>query len=264
MLTLTTWFVIVVLSAIAILGMQQLSEAADGSKLATSIPHRVLTALLSTIVLVVLTLIWQVREVAQLDGHIIDELAKSRSVTLTQIMSFVTTMGDAIPTFMIGAVLALIIYCQVRRTWLVILLPLVVLVELAIQIAMSKSFDVVTAADVVPHLIEGGSGSLPSGSVARLFSLFFVAAHICGSRQQRVARRLATLGSVLVLVQIISRLYLARHLVGDIVGGLALGLALERLGASVVTWNDGRLEQHRLPSGYQGKTPERQGSVSET
>jgi membrane-associated phospholipid phosphatase len=44
------------------------------------------------------------------------------------------------------------------------------------------------------------------------------------------ARRLLDLGAVLVFVELVSRLYLGRHLLADIVGGFLLGIVLAVVG----------------------------------
>lgn len=77
-----------------------------------------------------------------------------------------------------------------------------------------------------PEVVLGGIGTVPSGSVARLFSVFVLAGLLISATHPRVGRNMITVGGALVLVQAVTRLYLGRHLLGDIVGGALLGVAL--------------------------------------
>lgn len=85
-----------------------------------------------------------------------------------------------------------------------------------------------TIADATTGVPVGGEGYVPSGSIARITSLVLVGALLLRANDRRASRSLLTVGAVvLVLVlEAISRLYLGRHLVLDVIGGFALGLAL--------------------------------------
>lgn len=181
---------------------------------------------LSAVALFVLALLWRVRAIASADGSVVAEMAHQRTATMNVIMSVVTTVGDVVPIFAISAVLALLIHLQGRHRLLAWTLPLLVMVELVVQISFGKVLDDVTIAQVEPGTPLGGFGTIPSGSVARLLSVFLVAAVLWGDHSVRGAQRLTALGGSLVLVQAFSRLYLGRHLIADIAGGLLLGLIL--------------------------------------
>lgn len=181
---------------------------------------------LSVAGLLVLALLWRVEAIASADGSVVARMAQERGSTLTAIMSVVTTMGDVVPSFVISAVLALLIYLQGRHRLLAWVPPLLVLGSLAVQFSLGALFHDVTIAQVQASVPLGGTGTIPSGSVTRLLSVFLVAAVLWGAHNVRGAQRLAALGGSLAVVQALSRLYLGRHLLGDMVGGMLLGLIL--------------------------------------
>lgn len=221
------WFVVLAASVAAVLASVELTmiRARQGAR-----PYRagVLTILASAAALVVLALVWRIRRVADLDASVISLLAAKRNSVVTEVMTVVTTIGDPIPSFTIAAVLAVIVYLRGRHRVLPVLIPLAVVVELAAQILITNVFHDVTVAQLHPGLPLGGGGTIPSGSVARLFSIFLIAALLLGARSAR-AHGLVALGSALVTIQLVSRLYLGRHLLADILGGLLLGIILARL-----------------------------------
>jgi hypothetical protein len=134
-------------------------------------------------------------------------------------------MGDLIPSFTIATVLAILLFrrSQSLTAWL---LPVVVLAEVTIQSAWLDTFHDFTIAQVFPFITIGGTDGIPSGSMARLLSVFVLAAVLWGPHDARAARRIIDIGAVVIFVELVSRLYLARHLLADIVGGLLLGIVL--------------------------------------
>ncbi|TWP33492.1 phosphatase PAP2 family protein [Leekyejoonella antrihumi] len=231
----TVWFIVLVLSVAALLCAVDLSTERGFGRRFSSVPRRLITAVASGVLLIALALIWRVHAVAAADGHVIAKLDKSRGAALTGIMNVVTTMGDAIPSLLIASALALIVYRQ-RQNPLAVLIPLAVLVELLIQAGMTKAFHDITVHQVTANLVIGGTGTIPSGSVARLYAVFLLTSHLWNPKDPAGKARIATLGAVLVLIQLTTRLFLARHLLADIVGGLLLGLVLERIGTVVIMW----------------------------
>lgn len=188
----------------------------------------------SLIALLALAALYKIRALADLDARVIRALAGSRGDTVAVLMTNLTTLGDAIPSFVIAGMLSTLIYRQGRHRVMCFVLPLLVFVELAIQIGIGKVFDDVTINQVFSQIPLGGAGNIPSGSVARLSSLFLVAAWLWHSHDARGSSRVASLGGALLILQIVSRLYLGRHLMADIAGGLLLGLFLTVVVTSAV------------------------------
>lgn len=187
-----------------------------------------LAALASAVLLAGLAALYRIEAVADADGRAIKVLSQGRGEVLVQVCRVITTMGDAVPSLTVAGVLALWLL-RVRGTgYWPMLLPVVVLAELLLQFGYAHLFDPLTLADVSPETVIDGSGSIPSGSVARLFSMFLVAAMIRHRSANPVEPPdwLPTVGSCLVLVELMTRLLLGRHLLADIVGGLLLGSLL--------------------------------------
>lgn len=221
------WFLVVSLGATAVVASIDLPTRWESER--TKAYRAGAVAILGSVVgLVLLALVWKVRRVADLDASVVTLLATKRSHGVTAVMNVVTTIGDPIPSFTIAAVLAIMIYQRGRHRILPLLLPLAVVIELFVQILITDIFHDVTIAQLRSGLPLGGAGTIPSGSVARLFCIFSIAAQLWVPRGIR-SRGVMTIGAALVTIQLISRLYLGRHLLADILGGLLLGIILERL-----------------------------------
>lgn len=227
------WFVVVSLGATAVLISVELTTGRVSGR-AKGYRAGAITMVGSAIGLVVLATLWKIRQIADLDASVVTLLATKRSSGVTSVMSLVTTIGDPIPSFTIAAVLAVVVYQQGRYQLLPVLMPLAVVVELVAQISIAAVFHDVSIAQLHPALPLGGAGAIPSGSVARLFSIFLIAAQLWGPRGTR-SRGLITVGTALVTIQLISRLYLGRHLLADILGGLLLGIVIERAARLLLT-----------------------------
>lgn len=229
MWTHTTWFLVVFASCVAVLGACRLAAYADegdevgpaqpGWRLRVGIVGGCLVALLA------LAIGWRVRAIAQVDGDVVANLVADRSAALNDVFTVVTTMGDVVPSFLIASLLAVAYYQQTGRARGFVL-QLLVLVQLLIQTSMTSSFNDITLMDLHPSVPLGGSGAIPSGSVSRLLSLVLVAATLWKGHSPRSARVLLSLAPILVVTEIVSRLYLGRHLLVDIAGGLLLGVIL--------------------------------------
>jgi undecaprenyl-diphosphatase len=92
-----------------------------------------------------------------------------------------------------------------------------------------------------PHATAiGPTGSYPSGGTARVVAMFGMAAFLFAVRRphrRRTAVALFTIVSLLVLAEGFSRLYLGRHWLWDVVGGLLVGalwLGILAFGARVL------------------------------
>jgi hypothetical protein len=184
-----------------------------------------LAALASAVLLAGLAALYRIEAVAEADGRAVRVLSEGRGEVLVQVCRVITTMGDAVPALTLAGVLALWLLRVPGTGYWPMLLPVVVLAELLLQFGYTQVFDPLTLADVSPGTVIDGSGSIPSGAVARLFAMFLVAAMIRHRSASPVEPRdwLSTVGSCLVLLELMTRLLLGRHLLADILGGLLLG-----------------------------------------
>lgn len=221
------WFLVVLLGAGAILAAETFArDLLPGKAPQHSGRYVGARVVLCAAALVVLSLLLRLRGYAELDSHVLGSLAGVRAAGLVGLFGIVTTMGDVVPCLLIATGLAMVFF-RVTGDWVrALILPVLVLVQVVIQILVGKLFHPLTLEVVRPDLVIGGVGPIPSGSVARLFSIFLVASMLWAAHSQVAARRLAMVGSLAVLVELVSRLYLGRHLITDIVGGLLLGILL--------------------------------------
>lgn len=200
--------------------------------------------------LLIVGLMLKVGWIAERDASIVAELASGRSAGLDDLVSLITRMGDVVFSYLVAGALTIGLALGGRRPVSALVLPLVVVVELAIQFLLADHLLVgFTVDEIRPNVPVGGAGSHPSGATARLFALFLVAAMMCRSTNPRAARALLVTGTVATFVEIVTRLYLGRHLVLDIIGGLLLGAALVIVATAVATWShpaDRRLSEHFL------------------
>jgi hypothetical protein len=237
------WTATILCSVAGVFAATQLVEAIRPAEGAASRRTAALAALALAVLLAGLAALYRIEAVADADGGAVKVLSGGRGEVLVQVCRVITTMGDAVPSLTLAGVLALWLL-RVRGTgYWALLLPVVVLVELLLQFAYAHAFDPLTLADVSPATVVDGSGSIPSGSVARLLSLFLVAAMIRrrSANHADSADWLPTLGGCLVLVELMTRLLLGRHLLADIVGGLLLGSFLALVAGLLIGLGSGRL-----------------------
>ncbi|MGI9157363.1 MAG: phosphatase PAP2 family protein [Marmoricola sp.] len=235
--SLTVWCVLALVVAGGVGVTLQLAESTWTEGLLAPRRARGLALLGAALLLVLLAVLLRVGPIARADGSVVRMLSHSRGDTLVMIMSILTTLGDSIPSFTIAAVLAVIVYRQSAHPVVCWVLPVMVLVEVLAQVAIGKVFGDLTISDVTSNVVSGNYGYLPSGSVARLSSIFLIAARLWYSTNRSQSRTIVTFGGALVVLQSVSRLYLGRHLVLDIVGGLLLGFALFLLVSFVIRGN---------------------------
>lgn len=226
------WCIVMILGALGVLAAFTLLPPALPTS-ASGRPGRgsIVVLVGALVALAVLAGLWRVHAIARADGSILDVLARHRSATLATIFSYVTTMGDLLPSMTIATAFAIVLYLN-RATVAAFILPIIVLVEIGGQTVIQKAAHDQTVATAAHAEIIGGAGSIPSGSMARLLSIFALAVffwHRLGRRDAAV--RLGRIGAVLVFVELVSRLVLTRHLLADIVGGLLFGIALTIVGA---------------------------------
>ncbi len=236
MVIATVWAVMTFLALGGVLGAVRGLERATGI---VGEPSRRLGIMLaggSALGLVVIGVLYQVQAVSKLDGRFVEQLADARSDALVSALRVVTTLGDVVPSYTLAAVLAIWLIQQRGSGLWPLLLPALLLLELALQFGYNKIFPVDTLEVVLPDVPIDGAGSIPSGSVARLLTIFVVACLIYRrSRPAGDGRWLTTVGATLVLVEIVTRVYLGRHFVSDIAGGLLLGILLSLLGAFLLS-----------------------------
>lgn len=230
--THTAWFLVVFASSFAVAGACWLAalavDAVDADDArAAGQGWRLRLGILGGCLLVLLALAfaWRVHAVAEIDANVVANLVGNRNAALDGIFTVVTTIGDVVPSFLLASLLAIAYYQQTGR-FRGFVLELLVLVQLLIQTAMTVLFNDITLTDLDPSIPLGGSGTIPSGSVSRLLSLFLVAATLWHSYSPRFERVLLSLAPLVVMTEIVSRLYLGRHLLADIAAGLLLGVIL--------------------------------------
>ena len=222
------WTAAILFAVAGVFAVTQVVETIQPAAGRASRRAALLAALVSAVLLAGLAALYRIEAVAGADGRALTVLSGGRGEVLVQVCRVITTMGDAVPSLTLAGVLALWLLRVPGTGYWPLLLPVVVLVELLLQFGYDHAFEPLTLADVSPATVVDGSGSIPSGSVARLFSMFLVAAMI---RRRSASPAdsgdwLVTLGGCLVLVELMTRLLLGRHLVADIVGGLLLGCFL--------------------------------------
>jgi membrane-associated phospholipid phosphatase len=222
------WTVTILAAVVGVTGAIRLVETVGPAAGRTARRTAMLGVVASALLLAVLALVYRVEAIADLDGRAVKVLSGGRGEVLVQVCRVVTTMGDSVPSLTLAGVLAVWLLRVPGTGYWPLLLPVLVLVELLLQFGYAHAFGPLTLADVSAGTVIDGSGSIPSGSVARLLSLFLVAGMI-RSRASGIAEYAAwlpTLGGCLVLVELMTRLLLGRHLLADIVGGLLLGTLL--------------------------------------
>ncbi len=242
LITFSVWFLLLLLITLLTLTAARLSmsSVSGRSKGPRSLKSPVLQAALAIVLVVALALISRIEVLAKADASVVRRLAEVREPTLVNIFTYVTTMGDVVPSLLIAVVLAVTFYI---RTDLLVgwLLPVLVMVQIAIQLSLSSALDPTTIGDIHPEVVvNGGVGSIPSGGVARLFTILVVAGMLWARHNASLARTYQALAVVLVLVEATTRLYLGRHLMMDIVGGLLQGVALAIVGIFLLHLDDRR------------------------
>jgi membrane-associated phospholipid phosphatase len=232
MLTHTTWFLVVFASSLAVVGAYRLAAHADGTdgsldQAPVRPGWRLRLGVVGgcVVLLLALALAWRVTAFAEVDADVVARLALGRNDSLNSFFLLITCIGDVVPCFLIASLLAVAYYQRTGR-FRGFILQVLILVQLLVQTAMTVTFHDITMTDLYFSVPLGGSGTIPSGSVSRLLSLFLVAATLWHSYSPRFERVLLSLAPLVVMTEIVSRLYLGRHLLADIAAGLLLGVIL--------------------------------------
>lgn len=220
------WFAVVLGGGLGVAGAFRLLQLAVPAENAREHVRRAaIVFLLCGVGLAILGALYKIHRIAEIDSRLAVELVADRSTALTQVMTIVTESGDVVPTFALSATLALVFYLRTNqiRAWL---LPVVVFIQVVLQDGFLHVVHDWTLLEVSPGISIGGSDGIPSGAMSRLLAIFAVAAFMWRPKAPIVAQRLLMVGAVVVLVELITRIYLGRHLLADIAGGLLLGVML--------------------------------------
>lgn len=231
------WFVVVWLIGLAACGTAVLVAALHpGAGAGRRSPIRPLaTGAAAVGALVVLGLLWAWEPIARADGQLVALLEDDRKTVMAGNFAILTTVGDAIPMLTIATAIAAVLFVR-GGGWVALLLPFVVIVEQVLQVGAFNLLPTLALDDVVSGVVTGSAGTFPSGSVARMTAVFGVASLIVGHVRLSGATAFRATLVALVVVQAVSRLYLGRHLVVDVAGGLALGLVVVAGAALVLTF----------------------------
>jgi membrane-associated phospholipid phosphatase len=192
----------------------------------TPAPAFVLSAGLG--LLLVLGISWGLGEfsllpaVARVDHPILSYFAERRAEWLTPFMTEVTWIGSYQFTIGLGAAVSLWLVVA-KRSWMAPLLLAGAWLGILVMQNLLKNQLVVGT--VPPDTIAlGPAGPFPSGGAARIMGSAAMSAFLIGSAYgKRVGRWAWTTVGLLAFFETYSRIYLARHWVIDIFGGLLLG-----------------------------------------
>lgn len=225
MLSDLTWFVVVVVAAASVVIASRTAQWLLPRSRQRPSGRRVVVVVVLAIILILLCLLVRVRGYDRLDASVIRELMRLRSPGLEGAFTVITTLGDVVPSLLIATVMGLALFARESRVIRALLLPAMVLVEVAVQIALGHLAGVQVQM-IAPEIVVGGSGPIPSGSVARLFVIFVLGAFLWSTHSPRAAARSLLVGQAIILIELTTRVYLGRHFVIDIVGGLIFGVLL--------------------------------------
>lgn len=163
--------------------------------------------------------------VERIDHPILEFVAEWRVAWATDVMTAVTRIGSYEFTVGLGAVAGLWLLV-VRRWWLVpVLFAAAWLEVLVVQNLLQDSWVIGTRPP--DSLAIGPAGPYPSGGAARITVVAVLAAALLTRAYgSRVGRWSWAAAAGLVVLEVVSRIYLARHWVIDIVGGVLMGALL--------------------------------------
>ena len=221
-----TWCAVVVLGgALILVATWAPRRLLPGSPRPARAGMVILTVVILAVVLIALVLLVRLRVYDRLDASVVTTLAAARTPGLVAIFTAVTTVGDVVPSLLAATIVGMALFARSRRVWEALILPIAIVVQLVCQDQLGHLAGV-TVAQVDPGLSVGGAGPIPSGSMSRLFVVFILGAALWQRHSARAAAGFLLTGQALLLIELVSRLYLGRHLLIDIVGGLLFGVLL--------------------------------------
>jgi membrane-associated phospholipid phosphatase len=223
-------------------------------------PRVIVVSTFLAIVLVGLCALVRLGVYDRLDASVVGELAHVRSAGLVSVFTILTTMGDVVPSLTVGAILGFALLLRERRIDIALVLPAALLVQMLLQDVLGRlaGTDIAHAS---PGISLGGAGPIPSGSVSRLYVLFVLGAVLWARSSRRAAKVSVLVGQSLILVELISRLYLGRHFLIDILGGLVLGVLLLVGGSWLVVGLDAVRRRVDGPTSVRSATTAVSGNV---
>lgn len=222
---LTWWAVVLAGGALIVVATLAPRRLLPGSPRQARASRVILAAVVLVVVLVALCVLVRLRAYDRLDAGVVGELALARSPGLVAIFTVVTTIGDVVPSLLLATVVGIALFARERRLDVALILPVAMAVQLLLQELLGHLAGV-DIAEVRPALALGGAGPIPSGSIARLYVVFVLGAVLWTRHSARTAAGFLLAGQALLLIELTSRLYLGRHFLVDIVGGLLLGVLL--------------------------------------
>lgn len=227
------WFAVILGLALLVTASVRATAALSVRRSSTTVAPLALLGLVAAFVAV--ALLWALDPVASADAEVLRRLSGDRKPVAASIFALLTTLGDAVPMTTLAAAVAVVLHLR-TGAWQVWLLPAVVIAEQVLQVGSFTVLPTLGVADVAPELVSGTAGTYPSGSVARMLAVTGVAALLCDHLGVRGGWATRAVGAVLLVEQAVSRLYLGRHLLVDVVGGLLLGLVLVAGVALLLRW----------------------------
>jgi undecaprenyl-diphosphatase len=163
----------------------------------------------------------QIHAITHPDRAIYRNLVSRRTPWLTHLSSHVTGFGNQWVELTIAIVLGVSVAVWLRAPRMLFVLGLCILVEIELQKQMAHFVH-----SVKPSVVTsvGDPGGFPSGGVTRVFVAFGVTAVLVGAtRSVRQRQALIAGAAALACVEAISRFYLGRHWLVDILGAFVLG-----------------------------------------
>lgn len=171
--------------------------------------------------------------VVVMDKEFTTMLYNIRSPWLSQILFFITKLGEREAVFIIGAIVSIIFILRKRIISLVAFW--FVMGGMGMSIRYGKTFiSRARPTDVAYYEVE--HFSFPSGHATTAFALYGLLAYFLFRHYDKSVNQYAYLWAALVLIIVVgfSRIYLGVHYLSDVLAGFLLGFLWMLLGISLV------------------------------